>query len=195
MIGNILGYVAKELNWFICRNQGLSMDSENVVLSTIVNPDGSMATQEENVVFLTLADLREDAVAYSLKPAQYSMGGPTATEIDLSPLHLNLFLLFSAYFPGNRTRDALNALTYVLRFFQGKSAFNRENSPGMPNGVEKLEFHMVTQEFHEKGHMWGLLGSKMLPSVLYKVRMLTLEEEEPVVFPSYIKEVDINSQP
>ncbi len=35
---------------------------------------------------------------------------------------------------------------------------------------------MHTPGFEKMNHLWGYLGAKYLPSVMYKVRMITIQE-------------------
>jgi hypothetical protein len=182
MIGNVLTHIAGELNAYVCRHQGLSPDIQKVIVSPIVNPDGSMAPRDENLILVTLIDVRQDAATPNMHKAQYQTPNGIGYKVNTPALHVNLYILFSMYFEADKTREALNFLTYVLRFFQVKSVFTRFNSPGMPVGVEKLEFSLETQDFQQKSHMWGLLGAKYMPFVLMKTRVLSIIDTEPEEF-------------
>jgi hypothetical protein len=190
MIGNVLTHIAGELNAYVCRHQGLSPDIQKVLLSTIVNPDGSMAPREENVILLSLMDVRQEAASPNMHKAQYQTPAGVHYKVNTIALHVNLYLLFSMYFEGDKTRESLNFLTYVLRFFQVKSVFTRHNSPGLPAGVDKLEFSLETQDFQQKSHMWGLLGVKYMPFVLFKARVLSIIDNEPEEFIPPITETE-----
>jgi hypothetical protein len=50
-------------------------------------------------------------------------------------------------------------------------------SPGLPAGVEKLVLDLNTLSFQDMNNLWGILGSKYLPSVMYKIRMISISEE------------------
>lgn len=189
MIGNILTHVAKELNAYVCRRQGISPDIEKVVLTSIVNPDGSMAPRDENVILLTLVDVRQDAATPNIHKSQYKTANGIGYQVNTIALHVNLYLIFTMYFAGDKTREALNYLSYVLEFFQVKSTFTPSNSPGLSPTVEKLEFSLETQDFQQKGHMWSLLGVKYMPFVLFKMRVLSFTDQEPEEYIPPITEV------
>ncbi len=193
MIGNILSYVAEDLNRYICSQQGLSTDEEKVFLSYVVDQDGSIASAEQNVVLITLVDLAPDAMAYTQKIQPHQSGGVTES-IDYNSLHINLKVLFSAYFKGDRAKDSLNYLTLILQFFQSKPSFNRTNSPGLPDLVEKLEFSVEPLDFNAQSHMWGILGAKYMPSVVYKLRMISFFDRNPTSFQPPISTIDIGGQ-
>ena len=57
--------------------------------------------------------------------------------------------------------------------------------------IEKLIVEMISLTFEQQNHMWGTLGAKYLPSVLYKVRMLVVQRsaEAPA---SLVSEVQTN---
>ena len=152
MLGDIVDYIRKDLNAYLSRRQGLTSGREFALLSTILNPDGSLSVKEKNVILMTLVDIRENTTAYALR--QSGLGTP---QIDLGPLHLNLFILFSAYFPDDRVKEALNFLTLVMGYFQSHHDINHQNTPGLPKSVKKLTYELISQEFHEKNHLLFLL--------------------------------------
>lgn len=193
MIGNILAYVAEDLNRYICRQQGLQEEEQKVLLSYVVDQDGSIATTEQNVVLVTLVDLALDPLAYTQRLQQLPSGG-VSEGIQYNSLHVNLMVLFSAYFKGDRAKDALNYLTLILQFFQNKSSFTRTNSPGLPEGVERLEFSMEPLDFHAQNHMWGILGAKYMPSVVYKLRMISFFDESDLEYEGLIETIAIDSR-
>jgi Pvc16 N-terminal domain len=182
MIGNVLAHVSAELNAFICRHLGIGPENPKVVLSTIVNPDGSIAAREENVILVGLVDVRQESASPYVVQATYQTPDGLNYKSTASSLQVNLYVLFVSYFQGNMAKESLNYLTFVLRFFQTKSVFNHHNTPGLPPGVDKLEFTLETMDFQQKGYMWGLLGIKYMPFLLYKARLLSVIDNEPEFF-------------
>ena len=174
MIGNVLSFIASELNLFICKSQGISPGVQKVIMSPIMNPDGSLAIKEENVVLMTFVDAYKDSLINSYQKPYTNGGIPSGAEIGSTPLRLNLHVLFSAHFSGEKYKSALNNLTYVFRFFQASAIMDRHNTPNIPTDIEKLEFHMEDLSYHDRSHLWGVIGAKYMPSVLYQVRLLTI---------------------
>lgn len=193
MIGTVLSHISDELNTYVCRKQGLSPDVSKVALSSIIGLDGGLAVKGDNLVLLTMIDLRQDPAAPTWqKVPQRDLAGNTWS-VKAEAFNVNLYLLFSTYFPDD-LKNGLDHLSYVIQFFMSRSTMDRHNSPGLPRQVNKLSFEMETQDFQQKGYMWGLLGGKYLPSVLYKMRMLTFLDSEPEEFRPPITEVDTNLQ-
>ena len=74
--------------------------------------------------------------------------------------------------------DGLKVISFVTQFFQHQNVFTQENSPRLKeNNIEELIFDLRTLSFQDLNNLWGVLGSKYMPSVLYKVRMLTINED------------------
>ena len=89
-----------------------------------------------------------------------------------------LYVLFSV----NRdyTDDALRYLSYVMQFFQHKNVFSPQNSPGLFTDtmlpVQQISSELVTLNFEQVNHLWASLGGKYLPSVLYKIRQVVIDD-------------------
>lgn len=182
MIGNLLAHISAELNAFICRHLGIGTENPKVILSSIVNPDGSIATRDENTILVSLMDVRQESASPNVVRAQYQTTDGLNYKATTSSLQVNLYVIFVMYFEGNKAKEALNYMTYVLRFFQTKSVFTSLNTPGLPPNVDKLEFTLETMDFQQKGYMWGLLGIKYMPFLLYKARLLSVIDNEPEIF-------------
>ena len=84
-------------------------------------------------------------------------------------------VLFSAYFkPGNYT-EALRFLSFVIAYFQYKNVFTRANTPQLDAGIDKLIFEMANISPEQLNNIWASLGAKYMPSVVYKMRMVTID--------------------
>jgi hypothetical protein len=80
----------------------------------------------------------------------------------------------------------LRFISFIIAFFQQKSAFTRADTPGLDPEIDKLIFEMASISPEQLNNIWGCLGAKYMPSVVYKVRMLTynnntIREIRPVV--------------
>ena len=53
---------------------------------------------------------------------------------------------------------------------------------------------MYTLNFEQINHLWSILGAKYLPSVLYKVRQLTIEEDTADYINGFIKEIQLDEK-
>lgn len=159
MIHNAVGVVAEKLNNFLKSNFGLTEDK--VLISNFMNQDGSSAIIEPDKVVVTLVNLQEEKVS----------GNSQSVKLVLS-------LLFTANFSGKNYLEALKFLSATVSFFQSNTVFDSSNSPDLDSGIEKLRFEIDNLDFNQQSNLWGALGAKQMPAVLYKVRMINFRDSE-----------------
>jgi hypothetical protein len=162
MIDLVVKVVASELNEFFRLKFGIKED--RVIISNLVNQDGSSSVKDENRIILSLVLIQEEKTIGNI-PLGVS-----------KPVYLNLYLLFSAYFNEKLNTDSLKYLTAVISFFQNKSSFNQQNTSNLYDGIDKLTFEIVNQSFQEQSNLWSTLGAKYMPSILYKIRIIKIDE-------------------
>lgn len=144
--------------------------------------EGNMATFESgeggngklgNKIVCSLVNIEEEKV---LKNGLSYTTRRDITEQHNPIIYLNLYLLFTS----TKSDDYLGGLadlSAVLTFFQGKQVFNQENTRGLPPEIDKVIFDIHTLNFEYLNHLWGILGGKYFPSVLYKVRLVPIKAE------------------
>jgi len=100
-----------------------------------------------------------------------------------------VFLTFSILVLATHTdyANALLVLSRALRFFQSQHVFTHDTvapasiTTNAPTNVLdqlsefKLIFDLCSPTMEEVNHMWGTLGGKQYPFVLYNPRMLSLK--------------------
>jgi hypothetical protein len=162
---------------------------------------GNVATLEDQValadrVVLTLVNLEEES---TLKNGSQSIRNPATNGMETvsTPVYLNLYLLFSATLPQVANDDdyqrALHRINSIVELFQAKKTFTLQNSPGVtPTNLKaglltELRLHpeLYTLTFEQINHLWGSLGGKQSPFVMYKVRLVKIQssvaEERPLI--------------
>jgi hypothetical protein len=170
MIDKALNFIVGELNNLLSSR---FQSNENLaILSSLSNLDGTLPSAIENKIVFSLVNVEREASANStgqMRPGAESHGRVSP------PLGLNLLVLVTASFSSNYG-EGLKILSNVLGFFQGKPSFNPQNSAGFPQGMEKLNLELVNLTIHEINNVWSILGAKYMPSIVYKVRMLVVQE-------------------
>jgi len=169
MIYESLYCLTEEMNEYF-RNK-LKLNEDKVVLSGLVNQDGSIAIQGENKVIVTLVNIEKE-ITQKVNGKSFS----SSMNNQSPPVQLNVFVLFSAYFSSGNYPEALRFLSFIIAYFQGKSVFTQSNTGGLDPKIEKLTFEIVDLNPDALSNMWSTLGSKYMPSVLYKMRMLSIDE-------------------
>lgn len=167
MIHNVLTLIAQQLNEYM-RNE-LNLSEDMVVVNSLVDLKGDPSMQIENRVCLFLQRIEEEKVAKS--------GGFQSNPGVAPPVRVSLHLVFAANFPDPNYREALRFISLVLEFFQGHGTFDRSNAPGLPPGLDKLTFELADLDYQEMNNLWSLIGAKYIPSLVYKVRMLTFSQD------------------
>ena len=167
MIYEALTCLTEEINEYF-RNK-LKVSDERIILSGIVNQDGTVAIQGENKVILTLINVEKEPVV-RINASSGRLGGSSSP-----PTSVNLYILFSAYFSANNYSEALRFISFIIGFLQEKNVFTSSNTPKLDDSIEKLSVEMETVGSEKLNNIWATLGAKYMPSVLYKVRMLTYD--------------------
>ena len=169
MIYEALSCLAEEINqYFRIR---LKVSEDKVVLSAIVNQDGTIAIQGENKILVTLVNIEKESIGKS----NSGIPGSSMLINRSSALTINLYVLFSAYFSNGNYPEALRFISFIIAYFQQNSVFTRLNTPRLDVDIEKLVFEMASISPEQLNNIWGSLGAKYMPSVVYKVRMLTFD--------------------
>ncbi len=122
----------------------------------------------------------------------------SSTFDESRPVFLNLFLLYSSHFGDYPT--ALDALAQVIEYFQANKVFSFQRTPpktGFPEDprTQELQIHLDlhTLSFQEINDLWGSLGGKQVPFVLYKARLLPIRARVPLEEAQPIRRIDLDS--
>lgn len=143
---------------------------------------GAFSLKEKAI--LTLVNVEEDRV---VRQQENYVRGEVKTVYRKPPLHLNLYVLFSI--TKDDYKDSLMWLSHIMQFFQFQNVFTPITHPTLK--AEKLIVDMHNLTFEQINHLWSTLGGKYLPSVLYKIRQITLDEELTAGESGFIKEIDL----
>lgn len=185
-------FLAEELNkYFNVKIPGGDVNQPRLVVGNIAlsaevtapNPD------VKNKAVLSLVNIEEDRIA---RQQENYVKTNTSTVYKSPPIHLNLFILFSV----NRGRydECLNFLSNIIQFFQYQNVFTPITHPSLDSRIQKLMVDLHTLNFEQSNHLWSILGGKYLPSVMYKVRQLTLDEDLTISESGLIKEIQLNDK-
>lgn len=173
MINLAVQLLASQLNQHLRRLYNLSEDV--AVISNLLELDGSVAANISNKLVISLVNIEKDNVPF-LKVSSHEAG---AREIQSStPLYFNLYLMMTANFTGNNYSEALKFLSSTIGFFQKNHVINHQSAPEMDARIEKLILDIENLSIQDLSNLWGTLGGKYLPSILYRVRMVAFEPED-----------------
>lgn len=172
----------------------------NIGLSTALG--GNESYMQDKIV-LSLVNLIEEVTLKNSSPVRNFNFQP---EISNPPVFLNLFLLFTANFTspqgGGGTQvpynNGISLISNVIEFFQSQNTFTVQNSPD-PDVIQnplfqdiKIVMDLYPLTFEQVNHLWGSLGGKQMPFVLYKARVLPLKKDRTIGRGGLIKDVKSN---
>jgi hypothetical protein len=138
-----------------------------------------------NLLYLSMVNLKEEKTLKNLP--NYARNDATLkVSYENSPVFLNVQILVTA--THTDYTNALTALSRVIRFFQFRNVFTQDNvapasitTSSVPiKPIDQMEefkliFDLYSPTMEEVNHLWGTLGGKQYPFVLYLLRMLDLK--------------------
>lgn len=172
MIQHVLPVVVEELNDYL-KSQFNAIE-DKAVLSGIIDQDGSLAVESANKIVATLIFIDRDTTYKN--PPGTTMTGAKFLEFA-PPVNVNLTIMFSALFSKSHYLEALRYISGVIYFFQNKPLFTIQNTPKLANGADKVYFDMISVTPNDMMNYYSMLGVKYMPSVVYKMRMLTFAQD------------------
>lgn len=178
MINSAISHLANQLNQFLKRSFELNEDV--VVVSNILEQDGSLSPNVNNKVVVILTNIEKDTVPYRQAPNGKTVSGGEGARsgIGRPPVYLNLYLMFVANFSGNNYSEALKFISKTIGFFQRQPVFDQHSTPDLDPRIEKLILDIENLSIQDLSNLWGLLSGKYLPSILYKVRMVSFDTDD-----------------
>lgn len=158
----------QELNSYLIRKKGASSHQVDFTHLTANNGEG-----KDFNLGMSLVNLEEER---KIKDQKFYREDATGKQIKVNPqIKLNMYVLFTAKLEDHYDQ-ALEYLGLIVQFFQANTYFNTKTHPGLDPGVEKLIVDLYTLSFEQQNNLWGSLSTRYLPSVLYKVRLVAVQD-------------------
>lgn len=173
MIDVALTYIRDILNEHF-KNE-FSISENKVVLSNIVKPDGSSAQNVDGKIVLFLISLDEESTLKN-NNSRYSNQGDGSFGHKSPTLHLNMNLLFCANFDSTVYAEGLSYLSSLIRFFQINRKITIDQLGRSNPNTKSLSFELTQLDYAQLSHLWSAIGTKLMPSILYKVGLLAFDD-------------------
>lgn len=172
MIDLALGAIAAQLNQALRR--GFALREDLVVLANLHEQDGSVALQVDNRIVVSLVNIERDAVAQrDPRPAGSGLRGV----LSPGPVFLNLYVLFAAHFGAANYAEALKMIAGTIGHFQARPVLDHQNTPELDPRIDRLALDIANLSITELSQLWSILSGKYLPSVLYRVRLVAVDQQ------------------
>jgi len=187
MISHALAIVANELDKHLADAYGPGAAAPQVGLGNLSEGIGGAAAANSvprDILCLSLVNLKEEKTLKNIS-GQIRNDVTLRVVYENPPVFLNCLILMAATH-ANYT-NALLMLSRAIRFFQFRNIFTQDNvnpasiqtnAPGNPlDRLEtfKLAFDLYSPAMEEVNHLWGTLGGKQYPFVLYMLRLMELK--------------------
>lgn len=197
MIHHALELIELELNTYF-KSLPNHPDDAYVILGNVAaleSESGGDTEEMKEKVIITLVNIEEES-AYKNLP-NYSRTTNGAVRYLNAPVFLNLYLLFASNLSPKRYPTALQYLTELIQFFQSKNVFSLKSAPGFksseplePDLAEvQLILDLYTMTFEQINHLWGSLGGKQMPFVMYKARLVKMLDRRTTGTGTLVEEV------
>jgi len=168
MIDVALSIVVNRLNQHLASPETAPDDA--VVLMDFADSSGPAPEAQDKVVVL-VSNITEDTIARGVARPGF--------DVNLrrrDPVNLIIQIVVAANFEPSRYSRGLQALSRAVEFFQANPVFDRNNSPDMAGkGIERLSVEIESLGNDAVSQLWGVLGGRYLPSVVYQIRTVSID--------------------
>ncbi|MDT8998196.1 DUF4255 domain-containing protein [Paucibacter sp. APW11] len=177
MIDAALTQIAGQLNQHL--RQRFQVSEDLAVLSNLHEQNGTAVPIVANKLVIFLAGVERDTMAH-----RSNSSSNTATRVGSAqlrqqePVFLNLLMMCAANFSGTNYPEALKFLSGAIGFFQATPVIDHHNAPTLDRRLERLILNIENLSSSEMHSLWGIHSGRYLPSVLYRVRMVSVDSEQ-----------------
>lgn len=174
MIDSAITHLAGQLNHYLRRTFALNEDI--VVVSNLLDQNGNVASHISNKLVLFLINIEKDTGPFRQPRGVHP--GAENSPAGHPPIFLNLYVMVAGHFGGQNYPEALKFISNTISFFQRRPVFDHQNSPDLDQKIDRLVLEIENLNIKDLSSLWGVLSGKYLPSVLYKIRMVTFDSDD-----------------
>lgn len=185
------------------------IDSDKNIIITNISTlnDGDDFLDTKSPIVLSIVNIEEDKIQKNQSTyIKSTLDDTKISRYNQPSQNLILSLLFSSYNKDlSKYLNGIGKLESIINYFQQHKTFYYKNNDNelinyhtflTKTDIEKAKYHKVTMEFvslsmEQLNQMWSYLGSKYMPSVLYKMRFYMVQSDD-VVEDKLIKKVKID---
>lgn len=193
MIFDASKLIQNALQQYILEAEETESNQDIVVLDNIALAEelGGNRDNLDGHIVMSLVNLQEEV---TLKNSLHYRQENGRTIYKNPPISLNIFILFSALH-SEQYETSLKRLSRVVEFFQWRKELSFITNPR--DGSEafrevRIFSDLYSLTFEQLNHLWGALGGKQVPFVLYRVRLVEVEAEKRQAEGEVITEILIN---
>lgn len=191
MIDRALLLLSEELNNYLKYSpEAADIRIDNIGMLETSNSDGL-----NRHIVITLVNVEEESTLKNITPLKKGFSGMAAYENP--PVFLNLYVLITCNYSGNEYILALMRLSAIIRFFQSRNSFSTSNAttvaaPAADTVDLKFTMELYTLTFEQINHLWGSLGGRQVPFVMYKLRLVAITDRAVLRTVPVVEEIATN---
>jgi hypothetical protein len=213
MLRAVLNNIVGLINSPLVLNGNLELSSISMI------NDGDEFLESSKPILLSVVNIEEDRTMKNNSIYNYESlnlanknARKVVSEYNHPTQHLIISLLFASYQKTNNMLnylDGLENLEKVMAFLQANNAFYQHKTTtsqlltasaykiaSAAPSFNENEYFKVTTEFvslsnEQQNSMWSYLGSKYMPSALYKLRLILIQEPQAKTPVADIKQVKV----
>ncbi|MGH1385388.1 DUF4255 domain-containing protein [Kordia sp.] len=188
MIEKALQFTEKALNQYVKKKFGL--DEDIVIINPIIDQNGVVPAKNQNKIIISLIHVEQETTKQFYNRNQKLDNG----NFVRTPLghRYNLFTLITPNFDDYI--EALKFLDASIQFFQINEMIDATKNAEIPPEIGKLEYEFQKGEnYMQMQNLWTALGAKYQPSIIYKVRLVTITSDEVEGFDTGIISINTNA--
>ena len=164
-MNQVLELLTRQLNNDLKKTFDLSEDI--AIAGRLVDSDGNVPVVNQNKLIFSLVNI----TAEMNRPIYGQKVGFANKELsENQPLFMNVDLLLTSNFSDEL--ETAKFLSAGIQFFHGSSVFNKETDPSFPTELDKVNMEIYNLSLKELNDLWSSIGTSMIPSALYKVRVI-----------------------
>ena len=196
MIMDALCLISSELNAYV--RQRLNSEDETLVYLSSISDGSGNSTSPNDAITITLANAEEECVNRAQQMTRVRNDEKyhfTEPEIRIN-LHIIISVRSSKNTDGsNSYTNALKRLSIVSEFFQSRRYFDQSSirNPSVSNNLERVIVTLHTAGFEQLSYIWGVHGGNYLPSLIYKLSLVTIQENMTSREVPVVKEIGIET--
>jgi len=183
MISKALQFTGDILGMYLKNRMGL--DENKVQLNNLIENNGNVPAGNQNKVVISLINIEKETIrpfynhSSKLKDGNYAEVNPGQ--------RFNLDLLVSSNFDDYK--ETLKFLDEVILFFQSNPSVDASSFSNIPPPIQKLEYETERINYHDMQSLWTAMGAKYRPSLVYRMRLVSVQMDEAYGYVPAIKSI------
>lgn len=175
MIEKPLQFVAAALNSYLRLRNRSTGTNTFLELTDIVDEQGKFSVAQ-GTVGMSLVNIEEERVNRA-QTRDVIRGANGDLEYANPEIRLQVHLLFVANFKDHD--ESVKNISAIISYFQANNVFTPSRYSELDPNIDKIVFELGSYGFEQLSYIWGVLGTNYRPSVLYRMRLVAIQEGMP----------------